>query len=74
MIIIAVEDDPRMQFTIDVDASKPPQIIEIKGGQKLILVGKYASPGDKFSYRHISRVYNHCGEIKEWPKYSELTG
>ena len=73
-IIIGVETEPRMQFTIDADPNHMPDIICLKDGQKLIKVGAYASPGYNFSYRHINETLNYDGEVKDWIRYSKLTG
>ena len=74
-VIIGVENVPRMQLTIDVDdTDNMPDLIALKDGQLLRLVGKYASPGETFSYRHINQTLHYYGEIKDWSQYTKLTG
>lgn len=73
-LIIGVEDEPRMQFTLDGDPANPPQIIALPHGKLLMLVGRYASKGDSYHYRHVTNPVIYYGEIKEWIKYRVLTG
>lgn len=75
-VIIGVEQEPRIQFTLaHEEGYKLPDIIKLKDGSLLVLVGKYASPGNKFSYRRAEiRELTSFVEIKPWVQYTKLTG
>ncbi len=72
--IIGVEQEPSIQFTIEADPNNMPQMIILNDDEKLILVGRYASKGNNYSYCRVFNILNYYGEIKEWVKYSDLKG
>lgn len=72
--IIAVEEKPRVQFTIDADPDNMPQLIILKDDEKLMLVGRYASKGNNYRYSRVFRIHYHKGEVKDYPQYSHLIG
>lgn len=72
--IIGVEQEPRIQFTIDADIENMPQLIIMQNNDKLVLVGRYASAGNSYHYRRVDHTYYHQGEVKDWVQYSKLVG
>jgi hypothetical protein len=72
--IIGVEQEPRVQFAIDADPEHMPDLIILNNGDKLVLVGKYASPGQTYSYKRVEHTYHTETVTKEWVRYSPLVG
>lgn len=54
--IACIEQEPKMAFEIQWDGDSIPHDIEFPDGSKIVLVGKYASPGERFCYRRIKPV------------------
>lgn len=73
-VIIGVETEPRMQFTIEADPNNMPDLIALPNRQLLVKVGAYASSGYNFAYRHVNETLNYDGEVKDWIRYSGLKG
>lgn len=72
--IIGVEQAPRIQFIIDADPENMPQLIIMANNDTLVYVGKYASPGQEYSYRRVDHTYYHQGEVKDWKQYTKMVG
>lgn len=71
-VIIGVEQEPRVQFSIDVD--ELPDSIQLPDGSLVILQGKYASPGDRWCYRRVRSQMIFAGPVFDWVQYTGLTG
>lgn len=74
-VVIGVEQDPRVQFTIEIDSlDNLPDVITLPDGSLVTQRGRYASPGNNYSYQRVTSQMIFSGEIKEWVKYSGLKG
>lgn len=51
--IACIEKGPKAAFEIQWDGDSIPHDIEFPDGKVATLVGKYASPGERFCYRWI---------------------
>jgi hypothetical protein len=71
--IIGVEQEPRIQFTIEADPDNMPDIIKFNY-DTYMLVGRYASQGNNYHYRRVTNIYNFEGPAREWIQYSGLKG
>lgn len=72
--VIGVEQEPRIQFTIEADTKNMPKLIILNDGEKLVLSGRYASKGNNYKYDRVTKIYQHTENVKEWVQYSGLTG
>lgn len=58
--VAVIEQSPKMAFEIKWDGDSVPHDIKFPDGSKIVLVGKYASQGERFCYRRI-----RCVELNE---------
>jgi hypothetical protein len=74
-VIIGVEMEPRVQFTIVVDSlDEMPDAIALPDGSVVVLSGRYLSPGDRYCYKRVKRSMIFSGAVKDWPRLVKLTG
>jgi hypothetical protein len=73
-IIIGVEQEPRVQFSFYLEKSEDlPDMITLPDGSVVVLHGRYASPGDRYSYRRI-RVTASVTNVAPWEEHTGLVG
>jgi len=73
-IVVGVEQEPRVQFKLAING-EPPGAIRLPDGSVIALRGKYASPGNNYSYFRIEIVEPSFvdGDIIRWEKNTKLT-
>lgn len=78
IMIIGVEQEPRVQFSIDAEADSMPDLIKLHDGSLIMKVGAYGS-----GHGHLKWCYRRIGEIREltsfchvdpWPSLTALRG
>lgn len=72
-VIIGVEEKPRVQFTMDV-GDELPTLLRLPDGSLIVHRGKYASPGERHSYRRVNEPVDVAVPVKEWAEYTSLEG
>ena len=70
-IIVGVEN-ARVQFRMEIEGAAP-DLVKGPDGTLFMLVGRYASPGDRYCYKAVL-VTEFNGEVRAWPEYSPLKG
>lgn len=74
-IVIGVEQEPRVQFTIELkEGEKLPDLIRLPDGSLIVQRGRYLSPGDRYSYSRVAPPVDFNGPLKEWPEHTVLKG
>ena len=75
-IVIGVEQEPRVQFTLPCGPDGPPTLILLPDGTHIVKVGRYASPGDHYCYQRVDAPARLPASVvvSPWVKYSGLKG
>jgi hypothetical protein len=70
---VGVEEEPRIQFTITVEAEgKIPQLITLPDKSLIGYTGSYAGGGLRYS--RITSTMTFSGMVHDWPLYTKLKG
>ena len=68
-VTIGIEQEPRVRLTLDlVDL---PDLLRLPDGSLCAFHGKYASPGERYSYRRM-RAPVDVADVRDWPTGSKL--
>lgn len=72
-VIIGVEEEPRVQFTMMV-GNDLPALLRLPDGSLIVHRGKYASPGERHAYRRVNEPVDVTVPVKAWVEYAGLEG
>lgn len=71
--VAVIEQAPKIAFEIRWDGESVPHDIKFPDGSLITLVGKYASPGERFCYRRVEPVEVSHAEFTV-VSYNKLAG